>query len=253
MSVHHWGEGAEAALMLHCTLAQGGAWAGVARHLRGRLKMAAPDLLSHGQGPEHDPTRDFHDQATDEALKHLPNAPTHLIGHSFGATLALRIALDHPARVKTLTLIEPVLFCAANGPGRVSHDARIEGVPIALAQGDKTAAARIFLGLWGAEPFDAMPPARQSYMTDRIWIPAACVPALNHDRANILSRLAHLMIPTLLLQGANSPPVIAEITSHIATALPNARTKTLPGAAHMAPLTHATQTAHAIAEFLDAH
>ncbi|OAN73144.1 hypothetical protein A8B78_18910 [Jannaschia sp. EhC01] len=236
--------------MLHCTLAQGSAWAGVARHLRERLTISAPDLLAHGEGPEHDPAQDFHDQATEAAARHL-TPDTHLIGHSFGATIALRLALDHPGRVKTLTLIEPVLFCAATGPGRAAHDAYIADVPKALAQGDTAAAARIFLRLWGSGDFDAMPAGPQTYITDRIWIPGATEPALIDDQARILPRLPHLKIPTLLLQGALSPPVIAEITTQLARVLPNARSQTLPSAAHMAPLTHAGPTAQAITAFLD--
>lgn len=257
MSVKYWGAasqelGREPALMLHCTLAQGAAWGGVARHLRDRLAMVAPDLLSHGEGPHHDPAQDFHDQATQEAARHLPDAPCHLIGHSFGATLALRIALDQPDRVKTLTLIEPVLFCATNGPGRAAHDAQIADVPTALAQGDLVKAARIFLSLWGAEGFDAMPATRQAYITDRIWIPAATEPVLIDDTANILARLPQMQTPTLLLQSANSPPVIAEISTRLSDDIPNSRVQSIPDAAHMAPLTHASQTATSIRTFIDA-
>lgn len=245
------GEGPELALMLHCTFAQGSAWAGVARHLAGRISMIAPDLLGHGAGPVPDPGQDFHDQATFEAARHLPEAPCHLVGHSFGATLALRLALDHRDRVKTLTLIEPVLFCAANGPGRAAHDAHLSGMPAALAAGDRRAAARMFMGLWGAQPFDASPPALQRYITDRIWIPDACAPALVEDRAGILPRLAGLHLPTLLLQGAKSPTVIAEILCHLQHVLPNATSHTIPNAAHMAPITNASATAHALTAFLN--
>ncbi|UWQ95040.1 alpha/beta hydrolase [Rhodobacteraceae bacterium M385] len=250
MSVKHWGSGPETALLLHCTLAQGGAWGPMARHLRDRFTMIAPDLLSHGNGPTHDASRDFHEQATAEAATHLPQTPTHLIGHSFGATIALRLALDHPARVKSLTLIEPVLFCAATGPGRAAHDALTADIPSHLAYGDKSAAARIFLSLWGAEPFDAMAPALQSYVTDRIWIPAACEPALTSDTANLLPRLSRLQTPTLLLQGDRSPPVIAEILTRLAKDIPHARRQIIPNAAHMAPLTHPQATAAAISRAL---
>ncbi|GAB5449233.1 alpha/beta fold hydrolase [Gymnodinialimonas sp.] len=256
MSVKHWGPeapeepGAEAALMLHCTLANGGAWASLARHLRGRLTLVAPDLLAHGDGHAFDPTRDFHDQATEAAARHLTPG-MHLIGHSFGATIALRLALDQPERVKSLTLIEPVLFCAAHGPGRAAHDAYVAGVPQALAEGDRARAARCFLGLWGAEPFDGMPPARQAYITDRIWIPAATEPALLDDRARILPRLPQLPTPTLLLHGALSPPVIPEIIARLSSDIPNSQAQVLDGAAHMAPLTHPAATARAILGFLD--
>lgn len=213
--------------------------------------MVAPDLLAHGQGPSFDPALDFHDQATHAAAKHLPQSPTHLIGHSFGATIALRLALDHPTRIASLTLIEPVLFCAANGPGLKAHDAHLADLPDALARGDKDQAARLFLSLWGADDFDALPDRIRTYITDRIWIPKACEPALLHDRAHILPRLPTLQTPTLLLSGANSPPVIAEINARLARDLPNARRETLPNAAHMAPITHPQATAAAIAQFLD--
>ena len=251
MSVRQFGQGGEAALLLHCTLAHGGAWAGVARLLAGRLSMVAPDLLAHGAGPDADRSRDFHDQATEAAAAHLPPEPAHLIGHSFGATLALRLALEAPERVLSLIVIEPVLFCAATGPGRAAHDAHFAALPAAMASGDRAAAARVFLDIWGAEGFDDLPAPQQDYITDRIWIPQATEPALIDDRANMLSRLPDLPVPTLLLEGAQSPPVIAEINTRLATDLPNARRTLLDGASHMAPITHPGPVADAINTFLD--
>lgn len=40
-------------------------------------------------------------------------APVDVIGHSFGATVALRLALERPELVRSLVLVEPVLFAAA--------------------------------------------------------------------------------------------------------------------------------------------
>lgn len=251
MSTRHWGTGPEPALALHCTMAQAGAWAGFARAMDLRLTLTAPDLPGHGTGPEADRVRDFHDQATEAARAHLPDVPCHLIGHSLGATVALRLALDAPGRVRSLTLIEPVLFCAAFGPGRAAHDAHIAELPPAMARGDLTAAARVFLGLWGAQPFDAVPEAQQRYITERLWVVQATEPALVEDRARILERLDGLAVPVLLVEGALSPPVIAEINAGLAARLPDARRAGVPGAGHMLPVTHPQDLAALHTAFLD--
>lgn len=249
MSVRHWGQGDQPALLLHCTLAHAGAWAAMARHLDDRLVMTAPDLPAHGAGSEADATRDFHDQATELAMAHLPDGPVHLIGHSFGATVALRLALDAPERVRSLTLFEPVLFCAADGPGRAAHDAAFAPHVDAMERGDTAAAARVFLGIWGSEGFDDLPPSQQAYVTDRIWIPKATEPTLVHDRANMLSRLPELPVPTLVVEGANSHPVVAEINTRLASDIPKATRHVIDGASHMAPITHPQRGAEAIIHF----
>ena len=248
----HWGQGGERAVLLHCSLAHSGAWNGVARALSDRFDLTAPDLVGHGRGPAHDPSQDLHDQATEAARAHLPAAPTapcHLVGHSFGATIALRLALDHPDRVKTLTLIEPVLFAAARGePGWQAHEAALAPLgPLSDAQ-DWAAAARLFLGVWGGPvPYDALPPAQQSYMRDRIWVVPASTPALHDDSARILPRLGQIACPVVLIEGAQSPPVIAEIQAALARAIPQARRVIVKGAGHMAPITHPEAIAAEIA------
>jgi pimeloyl-ACP methyl ester carboxylesterase len=124
-------------------------------------------------------------------------------------------------------------------------------MPDAVDAGDLVRAARAFLEMWGAEGFDNLPDAQQRYITERIWIPQATEPVLVEDRAGILARLPDLRIPTLVLEGANAPAVIAEINARLAADLPDATRVRIDGAGHMAPLTHPAQVALAIAGFLD--
>lgn len=249
----HWGAGAPA-LLLHCSLAHSGAWEGMARALSGRLRMTAPDLVGHGRGPARDPARDYHDQATDAALAHLPDEPCHLIGHSFGGTVALRLALEHPARAASLTLIEPVLFAAASGkPGWQAHEVAMAGLGPLFVAGDAEGAARLFLSVWGGGvPLDAMTEAQRRYMIERIWVVRDSAPALDADRANLLPRLGQIRCPVLLIEGAASPPVIAETQAALGAAIPGHRRAVIAGAGHMLPITHPEQVAAVIAEFLDA-
>ena len=236
----HWGQGAEQALLLHCSMAHSGAWDGVAHALSDRLHLVAPDLVGHGRGPAWDRAQDFHDQTTEAACGHLPKAPCHLIGHSFGATVALRLALEHPDRVTSLTLIEPVLFAAAQGqPGWRAHEAAMAPFPGLIDAGRFEDATRLFLSLWGGTvPFDTMPDAARRALIAQIWVVTASAPALHQDRAGLLPGLSRIGCRVLLIDGANSPPVIAEIQAALAAAMPRTRRCIIPGAGHMAPITH---------------
>jgi pimeloyl-ACP methyl ester carboxylesterase len=76
--------------------------------------MTAFDLPGHGQSADWDGHGDY-GRRTAEVAATFYTEPLHLIGHSFGAVTALRLALAAPEGVRSLTLIEPVLFAAARG------------------------------------------------------------------------------------------------------------------------------------------
>ena len=59
-----------------------------------------------------------------------------------------------------------------------------------------------------------------------------------------------LRIPTLLLSGETSPLAARRVVAHLAEAIPGARAQTIPGAGHMAPLTHADQVNRWIADHI---
>lgn len=239
--------------MLHCTLAHGGAWARLARRLADRYHLTAFDMVGHGAGPPGDRDLDYHDQATAQAMAHLTGAPVHLVGHSFGATVALRAAIEAPDRVASLTLIEPVLFAAApDGPSKRGNAETLGRMGPMIAAGDGMGAARLFLSVWGAgEDFDALPPAQAARMADQMWMIPAQRAALHDDAAGLLPRLGRIACPVLLVEGAMSPPVIADILDRLEAGLPSATRARIGGAGHMAPITHAEDVAKALAGFLD--
>lgn len=248
-----WGQGqGQEALLLHCSLAHSGAWDGMARRLSDRLHMTAPDLVGHGKGPDRDPDQDYHDQCANLVRGYLPDVPCHLIGHSFGATLALRLAIEHPDQVASLTLIEPVLFAAApDSPGSKTQLALDAALAAHLAAGEPEVAARAFLPVWGGRvAFDDLPPAQARYMTERIWVIVASHDALHGDRAHLVPRLDRVTCPVLLLEGAQSPPVISDIQTALGKAWPGHRRAVVEGAGHMVPITHPHAVADEIGRFL---
>lgn len=245
-----WGDGPREVLALHCSLAHSGAWEGMVRALGPGLRVTAPDILGHGKAPDIDPSRDLHDQCYEAVLPHLPEGRFDAVGHSFGATLALRLAEEMPDRIRSLTLIEPVLFAAAKGSGEFRpYRETISHYDWLLAAGTREAAAREFLRLWGAAGgLDDMPEGQQRYMIDRIHFIKASDDALFHDSADLVSRLAQVRAPTLLMQGGECLPITAAVLDRMEQDIPDTTRVSVPGAGHMVPITHPVPVAGAIAD-----
>lgn len=242
-----YGDGARRALALHCSLAHAGAWKGMVAALTVPLTIEAFDLPGHGKSADWDGQSDYTNLCARIGAGMIGDGPVDLIGHSGGAVAALQIAMSMPEQVRSLTLIEPVLFAAAAG-GR-EHDAFVAAMApykAALDAGDCAGAAEVFTGLWGTgTPWAALDDKSRAYMADRIHLIAAGMPALADDNFGILDagELESLALPVMIIIGAESPPVIRAIAEALATRLPDVGLAEVPGAGHMLPITHAAQVA----------
>ncbi len=247
------GIGPNSALLLHCGLAHSDAWAGVLAKLNDVLDATAFDLPGHGKSGDWDGQGDYQVRVCSIAAAML-DQPANLIGHSFGATVALRLAVERPELVRSLTLIEPVYFAAARGTKALAqHGKDYASFAGALMAGDRIAAARAFVATWGTgEPWESMSEQQRTYLTDRIHLIAETSNAIYDDADGILSkrRLEQVEVPVLLIDGAESPPVIDAVQSKLAKRLPDARRVTIEGAGHMVPVTHPVEVAAAIRDFL---
>mgnify|MGYP000096948093 FL=1 len=247
-AARQWGDGPREVLALHCSLAHSGAWEGVARLLGPGHHITAPDILGHGKAPDIDPARDLHDQCYDAILPDLPEGRFDAIGHSFGATLALRLAEDMPDRIRSLTLIEPVIFAAAKGSGAFSgYMEQMMEYADANSRDDREAETRAFLDVWGnGADFEDIPPAQKTYAMDRIRFIKASEPALFADNANMVPRLSNISAPVLLVEGNESPPIIRAILDRMEQDIPDSSRISVPGAGHMVPISHPRQVAEAV-------
>ncbi|HTL35716.1 MAG TPA: alpha/beta hydrolase [Kofleriaceae bacterium] len=70
------------------------------------------DRRGYGRSPRVDRGMTFAEHAADCAalLHHLGIERAHVVGHSFGGSIALQLALDAPSLVATLSVLEPGLF-----------------------------------------------------------------------------------------------------------------------------------------------
>src|SRR6185436_16858633 len=94
-------------------------------------------------------------------------APVALVGHSYGAAIALIVALANPGRVRALALYEPTLFSLIEAEKPAPNDAdgirnTVARSSAALDAGDRDAAAQHFIDYWmGAGAWRQMPEARK--------------------------------------------------------------------------------------------
>ena len=173
-------------------------------------------------------------------------APVHLVGHSYGGAVALRFAVEHPDRVQSLTLIEPVAFHLLRDEGRAARACLHEVEQLAatvlrgLATGNCAAAMTSFVDYWnGPSAWDRFDPRRKAGCA------ATCARlALNFHAAlsepRPLYAFRRLRMPTLLREGDRSPEPVREVVRLLGRTLPGARLTSIPEAGHMLPLTHAS-------------
>ena len=241
------GSGTAPLLMIHGGLSRHERLLPLAAELADRFKIVLVDLPGHGRSPDWDGTGDVQAVCVEAVAPFAAPGGT-ILGHSFGGTIALRLALEQPERAGRLVLIEPVVFAAATGPVRQAHDAGFVPVQQAWAAGDRLAATQIFLDLWEPGTFTSMPPRAQESASRRLGLILAAEPALSHDIGGMLApgRLEALRIPVTLVRGARSPEIIAPIHAELLRRLPNAREVVVEGAGHMLPLTHVAAVAAAV-------
>lgn len=250
------GQGPRRALALHCSLAFGGAWAGVTKELGQDLTLIAPDMPSHGASADWDEVSDFSDTVYQGALDAYDAAPMDLIGHSFGAVTALRIAATLPERVRSLTLIEPVFFAVAalDAPETmIEHNAQNTPFLDALSDGNRTAGARMFNGMWGnGAKWDDLSERSRAAMTRAIHVIPDSYRFLYGDSAGMLGQgvLDQVTMPTVLVRGSKTLSGIEVINNGLASRLPNASQVMIEGAGHMAPITHPNEVSAAIRDLL---
>jgi pimeloyl-ACP methyl ester carboxylesterase len=220
----------------------------MATALKDDLSILAFDLPSHGKSGVWDRTGNVHDVATDmtRGLIDGPQitSPVDLIGHSFGATIALRIAVESPELVRSLTMIEPVYFAAAiqDDPELLEvHMRESAALNTAFASGDEREAARVFNRDWGdGTPWDTLPERMRDHMARLVHYVPASSAFLHHDSAGLLEpgRMARAAMPVVLIEGDQSPPMSARVAVSLQKRLPDMERVIVKGAGHMLPVTH---------------
>jgi pimeloyl-ACP methyl ester carboxylesterase len=243
---------------LHSNASSSSQWRALMERLAPGFHVLAPDGHGAGKGPPWplDRALALRDEvALLEPVFSRAGDPFVLVGHSYGAAVALVAAVQQPRRVRALVLYEPTLFGLVDADSPPPNDAdgirqAVERAAGALACGDRGAAAEHFIDYWmGAGSWRARPE------TQRGPIEASIVNVQGWGRAlfgepTSIAAFAELQIPVLLLIGKDSPASSLAVARRLSQAMPRLATVEFEGLGHMGPITHAELVNEAIEDFL---
>ncbi len=177
----------------------------------------------------------------------LDQAP--VIGFSMGALVAQGFALDRADRVAGLILLNGVYnrspAALRNIRDRVEQ-ADAEG-PRALIE---AALERWFTPHYRANRPDVVDRIRQRLNDNDRYGFLAAYRVFAGDDAEFAGRLQDIGCPTLVVTGGDDPGSTPAMTLAMAEAIPNARSRVLPGLRHMAPVEGAAEVGTLIGDFL---
>ncbi|MGI9506087.1 MAG: alpha/beta fold hydrolase, partial [Geminicoccaceae bacterium] len=167
----------------------------------------------------------------------------HLVGHSYGGAIAMILAMAHPDRFSTLTLIEPAAYWLL---AQVGDDALAREVETAnlrfmslVDAGHHDAAFQGYFAFYNGakESWSGLSPSIKQRVLSVAKQVAAGLGAVRAFKSPIID-LTKLRVPSLVVRGSQTDAVHARLTEIVADAIPKAALKMIEGAGHMSPLTH---------------
>jgi pimeloyl-ACP methyl ester carboxylesterase len=221
-------------IFLHGLFGASSNWHSIARRLESRFHVIAPDLRNHGRSP-HDESMDYPAMAADvaELIDEHGLDSALLVGHSMGGKAAMRLALENPALVAALVVVDIA---------PVSYDHRhdtiftaLQELPLATLSGRDEAARLLFarLGDRGLVQYLLQNLVRH----DQGWRWRLNLAVL----ARRIGEIADFPEPeandgyagrTLFIHGGASDYLQPRYRARINTLFPHARLRAIPGAGH---------------------
>jgi pimeloyl-ACP methyl ester carboxylesterase len=244
---------------LHANASSSAQWRPLMERLAPRFRVVAPDLYGAGNSPEWPSDRVI--ALADELALVRPvlaaaGTPFVLIGHSYGAAVALIAALAERQRLAALVVYEPTLFALIDADAAPPNEA--DGIRDAVADAaqalddeDVDGAARRFIDYWsGAGSWDRVPEHRKPALAASITNIRRWGHALFNEPTP-LAAFAALDVPVLVLSGARSTAAARGVVRRLVRVLPRAELVELAELGHMGPVTDPATVDPIIAEFLE--
>ncbi|HEX2197357.1 MAG TPA: alpha/beta fold hydrolase [Burkholderiales bacterium] len=249
-----------AVVCLHANASTSGQWRALGERLSGRFRVLAVDAYGAGKSPAW--PADARGTLDEELALLQPvldalDGKFHLVGHSYGAALALKAVLRDPGQVASMALYEPTLFALLLAQD--AHHPAVQGIrdaaidaAAAVERGDLQAAGERFIDYWmGAGAWAAMPQARRAAVAPAMRAVRHWAHALMTEPTP-LARFAGLEVPVLYMAGTRSPASSRGVFDLLKGVLPAVQVVEFAGLGHMGPVTHPDLVNEVIAKHLGA-
>ncbi|MFI0845788.1 alpha/beta fold hydrolase [Mesorhizobium sp. IMUNJ 23232] len=231
----------------------GAAWRPVMRVLDGNFRFVTTSLLGYGATEERRSESDSSVLREAEALEAVidrAGGHVHLVGHSFGGSVALIVAMRKRVEIASLTVLEAPLpsllrHCHERAHYRSFRD--MTDAYFAAYRGGDREAIRKMIDFYGGEgTYASWPEKVRAYAVETTpvnMLDWAC--AYDHPLAPEM--LAAIDIPVSVVVGGSSHPAICRANGLVGVSIEGATFKMIGGAAHFMISTHPGQVADLIA------
>ncbi len=236
------GSGAPALLLVHGWQADGSVWRGVVDALGPSTRSVSVDLRGSGASANAYGPYSLERHAGDlrELIDALRIGPAVVVGHSMGATAALRLALDAPQAVRSLVLVAPV---PASGGGYSP-----KGEAFLRSTAGDAGARRSWLARTLASPPDEAALERLCAIAAATPREAALESFESWAFAGFADETRAIRAPALVIAPEHDAPDAAH--TRVAALLPNARFAVIPNSAHYAIVERPAEIAALIRDFV---
>lgn len=230
-------------MALHGSASSSKQWRSLCECLEDRFHVITPDLAGYGDQPVAGSQVGFAADA-EPVIREIEKLgqPVHLVGHSYGGAVAMKVAVLRPDLLVSLTVYEPVLFCLLRNTTdrnqKFFNEMKTVADSLHSSIADKTPETGMatFIDYWNGDgTWAQMPSALQENFVSKI---DAVAQNFVHgfEETVTLQELAAINVPTMMMVGLESQQVTQQVSSMIAQVIPNAKLALLPGLGHMAPV-----------------
>jgi pimeloyl-ACP methyl ester carboxylesterase len=244
-------------LCIHSFASNLGQYRGLMQRLTPHFRVVAADLYGHGNAAAWTDRRriTLADEAAPLEALFADGEPMHLVGHSYGAAVALHIATTQPKRVRSMALYEPTIWgtlsqLCPGDPATLEIEAVRDDTVRLVHSGDVAAASERFIDYWGGDgAWAATPAERRPKLMETVRLLGDGWHAAFAERW-AEETLSELEVPCLLLTGSRTTAAARRALQLVHDRLPHAAVIELRGLGHLGPITHPERMDAAIEAFL---